>query len=407
MAENNEQLREQLARAMQDDPWSRYNRPFGELKGTAPEDTPAVFNTKTGVKITEGDIQRGIDVGMGAATVGGPQKGPIKAYHSSPHDFDKFDLSKIGTGEGAQAYGHGVYAAENPAVSGQGGQYWQQFLRRFEGTPEGNAAKRLRDAKFDREAAVEIARRDMEKVQQRHDALPPELKDLFGQPTGGVRASRMQELDLLQSGKPLGPRTYELDINADPKQMLDWDKSLHGQSPEVRNALERFGLKADPAAMRAYDDALYAALSGEADVAAQLPKQLYDPTGDAIYGRVARAAGRSGDAYFNRQAGSEALLEAGIPGIKYLDEGSRISSREQITALRERLAEREARYAAKSDPTDLRWMEEYRDMLKRAENPTSNFVVFDPTKIDIRKKYGIAAGPGAGAAAAASGEEQN
>src|SRR5262245_60057414 len=28
----------------------------------------------------------------------------IKAFHGSPHDFDKFSLSKIGTGEGAQAY---------------------------------------------------------------------------------------------------------------------------------------------------------------------------------------------------------------------------------------------------------------------------------------------------------------
>lgn len=35
------------------------------------------------------------------------------AYHGSPYVFDKFDLSKIGTGEGAQAYGHGMYYAEN------------------------------------------------------------------------------------------------------------------------------------------------------------------------------------------------------------------------------------------------------------------------------------------------------
>jgi hypothetical protein len=27
----------------------------------------------------------------------------ITAYHVSPHDFDRFDMSKIGTGEGAQA----------------------------------------------------------------------------------------------------------------------------------------------------------------------------------------------------------------------------------------------------------------------------------------------------------------
>jgi ADP-Ribosyltransferase in polyvalent proteins len=43
--------------------------------------------------------------------------GPIKAYHGSPHDFERFDLSKIGTGEGAQAYGHGLYFAENPKVA--------------------------------------------------------------------------------------------------------------------------------------------------------------------------------------------------------------------------------------------------------------------------------------------------
>ena len=41
----------------------------------------------------------------------------IKAYHGSPHDFDRFDLSKIGTGEGAQAYGHGLYFADNEAVA--------------------------------------------------------------------------------------------------------------------------------------------------------------------------------------------------------------------------------------------------------------------------------------------------
>lgn len=33
----------------------------------------------------------------------------ITAYHGSPHDFDKFSLEHIGKGEGAQAYGHGLY----------------------------------------------------------------------------------------------------------------------------------------------------------------------------------------------------------------------------------------------------------------------------------------------------------
>jgi hypothetical protein len=38
-------------------------------------------------------------------------------YHGSPHKFNKFDMSKIGTGEGAQAYGHGLYFAESPVVA--------------------------------------------------------------------------------------------------------------------------------------------------------------------------------------------------------------------------------------------------------------------------------------------------
>jgi hypothetical protein len=37
-------------------------------------------------------------------------------WHGSPHKFDKFDSSKIGTGEGNQAYGHGLYLAESPLV---------------------------------------------------------------------------------------------------------------------------------------------------------------------------------------------------------------------------------------------------------------------------------------------------
>src|SRR5574343_527293 len=41
----------------------------------------------------------------------------IKVYHGSPHKFDKADSSKIGTGEGAQAYGHGLYWAESPVVA--------------------------------------------------------------------------------------------------------------------------------------------------------------------------------------------------------------------------------------------------------------------------------------------------
>ena len=45
---------------------------------------------------------------------GGDAPAPgFTAYHGSPHAFDQFDLSKIGTGEGAQAYWHGIYLADD------------------------------------------------------------------------------------------------------------------------------------------------------------------------------------------------------------------------------------------------------------------------------------------------------
>src|SRR5215510_1270366 len=37
----------------------------------------------------------------------------FRAYHGSPHEFDRFDARKIGSGEGAQMFGHGHYFAEN------------------------------------------------------------------------------------------------------------------------------------------------------------------------------------------------------------------------------------------------------------------------------------------------------
>ena len=44
--------------------------------------------------------------------------GNMIAYHGTPHEIKGgFDISKVGTGEGSQAYGHGMYFAESPDVS--------------------------------------------------------------------------------------------------------------------------------------------------------------------------------------------------------------------------------------------------------------------------------------------------
>ena len=52
------------------------------------------------------------------AQVGDGQLSVI-AWHGTPHTVDKFSTDKIGTGEGAQAYGYGLYFADRRAVGEQ------------------------------------------------------------------------------------------------------------------------------------------------------------------------------------------------------------------------------------------------------------------------------------------------
>ena len=55
----------------------------------------------------------------------------LRVWHGSPHDFDKFSLDHIGTGEGAQAYGHGLYFAEEADVA----RGYEQALQNFDTGP--------------------------------------------------------------------------------------------------------------------------------------------------------------------------------------------------------------------------------------------------------------------------------
>ena len=38
---------------------------------------------------------------------------PSEFYHGSPHEFDKFDLNKVGTGDGLNKFGFGLYFSDS------------------------------------------------------------------------------------------------------------------------------------------------------------------------------------------------------------------------------------------------------------------------------------------------------
>lgn len=249
---------------------------------------------------------------------GGPHPGGIHVYHSSPHDFDKFDWSKLRTGEGANMYGSGFYFAENPAVSGQGGQYWKQFQGSRFPTAERRAAETLQEAGFDREKAIAALQQKI--ADPRYHWTPDGLE------------RTQEQLRLLESGAPVGPRTYEVNINARPELMLGYDVPLANQ-PDILGAVRE---RAMPNASRVLHDFL---------------KEPHPhATGKHLISNL--------EMNFGMEGPPQVLREAGIPGTRYLDQGSRMAS--------------------------------------PAGERTYNYVINDPAKLDILAKYGVVGTAGGG-----------
>lgn len=77
-----------------------------------------LWSDQTGLPTQAGLLDAARQYGQGIiAGTSAPGRGSITAYHGSPHDFNAFDMSKIGSGEGTQAYGHGMYFAGNEGVA--------------------------------------------------------------------------------------------------------------------------------------------------------------------------------------------------------------------------------------------------------------------------------------------------
>ena len=104
----------------------------GETDAIVPmlTDMATVLAPVAGARMAGGDATAAVVdslLGMGGPTREGlddaarhfvaDESGALTLWHGSPHDFDRFSMDKIGTGEGAQAYGHGLYFAENRGVA--------------------------------------------------------------------------------------------------------------------------------------------------------------------------------------------------------------------------------------------------------------------------------------------------
>ena len=260
---------------------------------------------------------------------------PIKAYHGSPHDFEKFDIGKIGSGEGFQAYGRGLYFAEAEDVAKGYQKGLSTKITKYEGKPIWDGQEKVGttgDSDLDNlledvhsfvnfpfdDYASNVTRADsvedyIKDLKRSAEFFPETQRDPTYKAWYNNQVKRLEQIKDKVEFKKTG-KVYEADIHATADELLDWDKPLSEQPKAVQEKLADLGYVLDE-----------------------------DPqiTGEGIYKTLKFNQGT--------EEAAEFLDIAGIKGIKYLDGFSR-----------------------------------------GTEGGTSNYVIFDDRVIDISKKYGVA-----------------
>jgi len=349
----------------------------------------------------------------------------IIAFHGSGTDFSEFKLEKIGTGEGAQAFGYGLYFADSEDIANfyrqtvGGGFSIDNFsiggidlvkrgtYRDYSpgATPFGRGpytpVNQLSAKDYALSSALEdifideYDLYDLKKATGAGDIQTPKSGDELKQ----TIVARLQktvdnkdpvnqkgEVEYLQglisdieSGKaPIKfeteqhGHTYKVGLSLKPEDMLDYDKPLSEQPENIQTAFKSVFynnfIKGDAD--------LEALFTSPNDLSMQ-DMGLFDrSTGSQAYAELADKLGKTikpvplsadGTMMPTEAIASQALFEAGIPGIKYRAAGSRGANVADANAGR-------------------------------------NYVIFDDSMIKILEKYGIV-GPVAISAMALSEDE--
>ena len=267
---------------------------------------------------------------------------PLIAYHGTPHTIrGKFDISKVGTGEGNQSYGYGMYFAENPKVASEYALTTPQNVNKEAYNAE-NIAKRLFRGGFDEEY------------------ITNRIKSVLPNANNETIATAVETA---KTGK-VGGNLYKVDVPDEYiPNMLNWDEPFSKQTKSVQEAIKQIEPKIKM-------------INPDIDVEKM--------NGQQIYRAYQQYRGNNPD------FASEGLNELGIKGIKYLDQGSRNPGFSSLTP-----AQLDSRIDGIKESLDaglgnkevlerqLKSLQTERDSYK---NLTSNFVVFDPTDVKILEK---------------------
>lgn len=220
-----------------------------------------------------------------------PLQAAARAYHGTPHRIgpEGFKLDRIGTGEGNQSYGWGLYFAEAFRVADS---------YRFAGDhPEALAAKAAQVIRTKGPSSNWMGQPMSTKASNKKHAKA------YGK---AIDVAPDRILKYLADPDLKPGNLYTVEIDAEPDAFLQWDKPLSQQSERVQAAF----LQAYAAHSRQNPDAIRFAwdISG---------LEMYD----MLAGGGRQSSGREAESAMRKA--SQALFSVGIVGIRYLDGNSR------------------------------------------------------------------------------------
>jgi hypothetical protein len=325
----------------------------------------------------------------------------IIAFHGSGANFDQFRLDKIGTGEGAQMYGHGLYFTDLEKIAKE---YEGQLTPRdldYEEWLMGKYKQAENNQDYSRMEMYENAMMHDKPQDFRNKANDPDYDDDYRQLANEI-ADEIEEYD------PKVGATYKVEIQSKINNMLDYDEPLIDQPVKIQNAIRNIYKK------HAYIDVSRTPKGGWSTGKLTKEEMLHmnlfpNSKGGQVYNTISEKLNPNTFKLNSKMttdeirksikeeyAGGESMMskllnKEGVSGIKYLDAGSRNNAykinlftkkgpydTEPITASTKEKAEKLASsYEAKGFKTDI------------TKSGTNNYVVFDEGLIKILAKYGI------------------
>lgn len=232
-----------------------------------PEAIDAMFSLRSEPELRDAmkrAVATGVEMPDGSRIHGLPLFA-IRAFHGSPHDFDRFDLSRIGNGEGVQAFGHGFYFAESPAVA----KWYQEKLRRpdpqhdslldlIEAAREINSAKSIKEILAPVERDVEHMKKSLDDATarrgsfgrvswmwNREPAVPRRTTigfypKLIAEKEAILAMARsMTDAEIEQRLAARAGRMYEVEIDGNIDQFYHMDRPYEEQSQIIKDLIAK------------------------------------------------------------------------------------------------------------------------------------------------------------------------